>query len=68
MKPDRTTRNFHKSIIASAERIVGRRLTDKGIRFIISRGGYVALEMIHDTIKSGTKDEIIAHLNSENGA
>ncbi|NJD56827.1 MAG: hypothetical protein FIA94_10540 [Nitrospirae bacterium] len=67
MEPARTTRNWHKRIIADAEDIVGRRLTKKEISFITSRGGYVALEMIHDTIKAETKDEIIAYLNSEVG-
>ena len=65
MKPDRTTRNWHRKIIADAERIVGRTLTNSEINFITSRGGYVALEMIHHTVRIGTKEEIITYLNSE---
>jgi microsomal dipeptidase-like Zn-dependent dipeptidase len=60
---DRTTRNWHKAIIADAEQKLGRKLTDDEARFITSRGGFVALEMIHDTIKAGTKEEIISYLS-----
>lgn len=67
MKPDRTTSRWHKTIISDAEERLGRKLTDIETRFITSRGGYVALEMIHDTIRAGTKDEIGAYLNSEAG-
>ncbi|MHB8834976.1 MAG: hypothetical protein ACYC9Y_04630 [Candidatus Methylomirabilia bacterium] len=62
---DRTTRNWHKTIIADAERLVGRTLTNTEATFITRRGGYVALEMIHDTIRAGTKEEIVRYLNSE---
>ena len=65
MKPDRTTRKWQKTIIADAERIVKRTLTNTEINFITSRGGFIALEMIHDTIKAGTKEEIARYLNSE---
>ena len=65
MKPDRTTRNWHKAIIADAERIVERTLTNTEMSFITSRGGFIALEMIHDTIKAGTKENIVQYLNSE---
>jgi hypothetical protein len=62
---DRTTRRWHKAIIADAERVIGRNLTNDETYFITSRGGYIALEMIHDTIKAGTKEEIVSYLNSE---
>jgi len=62
---DRTTKNWHRKIITDAERIVGRRLTTAEADFITRRGGYVALEMIHDTIKAGTKAGIVRYLKSE---
>jgi hypothetical protein len=62
---DRTTRRWHKAIIADAERVIGRSLTNDETNFITTRGGYIALEMIHDTIKAGTKEEIVSYLNSE---
>ena len=64
MAPDRTTNTWHKSIIADAEKIVGRNLTKNEKKFITSRRGYVALEMIHDTIRAGTTEEIVSYLNS----
>ena len=33
--------------------------------FITSRGGFIALEMIHDTVKAVEKDELETYLNSE---
>ena len=65
MKPDRTTGKWHKAIVADAERTLGRTLTIVERQFIVSRGGFIALEMIHDTIKAGTREEIAAYLNSE---
>ena len=61
---DRTTKKWHKTIVADAENKLGRTLTDTEKRFITSRGGGIALEMIHDTIRVGTKDEVISYLNS----
>ena len=65
MNPDRTIRKWHKAIIADAERIVGRRLTHTETHFITGRTGCIALEMIHDSIKAGTQEEVARYLNSE---
>jgi hypothetical protein len=62
---DRPTMKWHKTIVAEAENKLGRTLTDTERHFITSRGGGIALEMIHDNIRAGTKDEIISYLNSE---
>lgn len=62
---DRTTRRWQKAIIADAERVIGRGLTNAETNFIATRGGFIALEMIHDTIKAGTREEIVSYLNSE---
>jgi len=40
-------------------------LTDHETEFITTRCGFIALEMIRDTNKTGTKDEIHSYSNSE---
>ena len=65
MTPDRTTKRWHRRIIADAERTLGRRLCEHELRFITSRGGFVALEMIHDTVRAAAREELVAYLASE---
>jgi phosphate uptake regulator len=65
MFADRTTKKWHKSIIADAEKKLGRKLTDNETAFITSRLGFIALEMIHDTIKALTGKDLEDYLNSE---
>lgn len=65
MNSERTVKNWHKAIISDAERILGRPLKDHEKEFITSRGGFIALEISHDTIKTSRKEEIEAYLNSE---
>ena len=67
MKPDRATKNWQKKIMADAEKTLGRKLTETENRFTPSKAGFVALEMIHDTIREGTKEEMETYLNSESG-
>jgi hypothetical protein len=65
--PDRTIRKWHKRIVADAETKLGRPLTSTERQLITSRRGCIALEMIHDNVRAGTKEEIISYLNSESG-
>jgi hypothetical protein len=65
--PDRTIRKWHKQIVADAEDKLGRTLTSTERQLITSREGCIALERIHDNIKSGTKEDVISYLNSESG-
>lgn len=60
-------RNWHAAIIKDCEHILGRGLSEPEHRFITSRGGFVALEMIHDHVKSltGKAEELRRYLNSE---
>ena len=44
---------------------LGRDLTIAEDAFITSRGGFIALEMIEDTVKSLTGKELAKYLNSE---
>ncbi len=62
---DPTVERWQKAIIRDAEKILGRRLTVVEERFVTSRGGFIALEMIHDTVKASTPEELEAYLNSE---
>jgi hypothetical protein len=68
MNWDLTTRRWQKAIVADAERTLGRPLRDYEKEFITSRGGYVALEMIHDTVKTANKSELESYLASERKA
>ncbi len=52
MLRDLTTIRWHATIIRDAERALGRRVTKEEKAFVTSRGGYLALEMIHDEVKS----------------
>jgi hypothetical protein len=65
MKFDSTTKRWHRTIIADAEKKLGRRLKPYEKEFITFRGGFIALEMIHDTVKSVGKEELESYLGSE---
>ncbi len=57
--------NWHRKIIAESEHRIGRALTDDEKNFITSRGGFIALEMIEDTVRSMRGKELEGYLNSE---
>ena len=65
MRMDPTIKNFHNTIVTAAEQKLGRTLTEKEKKFIVSRGGFIALEMILDTVKAETKEYVEKYLNSE---
>jgi hypothetical protein len=58
-------RNWHNEILKECKTKLCRDLTDTEQRFITSRRGFLALEAIHDTVKSAEKDRLEAYLNSE---
>jgi hypothetical protein len=62
---DSTVRKWQKTITADAEAKLGRPLKDYEKTFITSRGGFIALEMIHDTVKASEKPELEVYLKSE---
>jgi len=62
---DLTTRRWHKAIVADAERTLGRPLRDYEKEFVTSRGGYLALEMIHDSVKAAGRSELESYLASD---
>lgn len=65
MNSETTVRNWQGAIIAEAERKLGRPLENHEKEFITSRVGFIALEMIHDTVKAAERDELEAYLSSE---
>jgi microsomal dipeptidase-like Zn-dependent dipeptidase len=63
--PESAVRGFHAEIIAVASQKLGRTLTDQELRFVTSRGGFIALEMILDTVRSVPSSDLERYLNSE---
>jgi microsomal dipeptidase-like Zn-dependent dipeptidase len=58
-------RNWQNVILEECKAKLGRDLTDVERKFITSRGGFLALEAIHETVKSADKGQLEAFLNSE---
>ncbi len=65
---DLTIWRWHRAIVRDAQRRLGRKLTAEEKRFITRRGGCIALEMIHDTVKTTEGAELERYLNSEAGS
>lgn len=65
MNNERLARNWHKSIIKECQKRLGRNLTEEERIFITSRGGFIALEAIEDTVKSIVGKDLEKYLNSE---
>lgn len=62
---ERTVKSFHRQIVKLAVEKLGRPLTTSEHEFIVSRRGFVALEMILDTVKAGDKSSVEKYLNHE---
>lgn len=58
--------DWHQRIIGECKQRIGRELTADEMKFITSRGGFIALEMIEDTVMSIRGKELETYLNSEN--
>ena len=58
-------KSWHAHIITESEKRLGRELSDAENSFITSRGGFIALEMIEDTVKAMEGDDLREYLNSE---
>jgi len=61
----KTIETWQNSIIKECESRLKRNVTNTEKAFITSRGGFVALEMIEDTIKALKEQELENYLNSE---
>jgi len=56
---------WQRKIIKECEKRLGRKLNQEEMRFITSRGGFIALEMIEDTVNSLEGRELEEYLSSE---
>ncbi len=65
MNSETAINNFHQTIIRTATEILGRPLTEREKQFVTSRGGFIALETILDTIRGASKERVEQYLNSE---
>ena len=65
MDNEKLVNNWHRSIIKESENRLNRKLTKHENTFITSRGGFMALETIEDTITSMSKEQLVVYLNSE---
>jgi hypothetical protein len=65
MNSESAVRAFHKEIVSIAQKKLARPLSVKERTFISSRGGFIALKLILDTVKAGTAREVEEYLNSE---
>ncbi|MEL6301743.1 MAG: hypothetical protein AAFV47_01040 [Pseudomonadota bacterium] len=62
----KVVKNWHTRILEECQERLGRKLTSYEERFVTSRGGFIALEVIEDTVNSMRGAELEAYLNSEN--
>jgi hypothetical protein len=62
---DKLTINWHMKITSEAETRLYRMLTPVEKLFIESRGSFMALEMIEDTVNNLTGEELRDYLNSD---
>jgi len=60
-------KGWHRKIISLCHEKLRRNLTEKEMRFITSRGGFAALEMIMDTVDGLDGKELEDYLNQEQG-
>jgi hypothetical protein len=65
MDNEKTVREWQRNIIAICEDRLGRELTICERKFILSPGGFMALEVIEDSVSEGSSDQIERLLNSE---
>jgi hypothetical protein len=59
---------WHREIISLCREKLGRNLTEAETRFVTSRGGFLALEMITDSVKALDGEELEDYLNQESGS
>jgi len=65
MDNEKTVQSWQASIIDLSEAKLSRKLTEIERKFIESRGGFMALEAIEDTVNSLDCADLESYLNSE---
>ena len=66
MNNRKVVENWHARILQECKNRLGRDLTASEEKFVTSRGGFIALEVIEDTVMSVNGAELETYLNSEN--
>ena len=62
---EKTANAWQDKILVDCERVLQRRLTDVETRFVRSREGFMALEMIEDAVSQMNSVELKEYLNSD---
>lgn len=65
MSNKKTANAWQAKILVDCEHILQRQLTDVETRFVRSREGFIALEMIADSVSQMNVLELTAYLNSD---
>lgn len=65
MDNERLVRTWHRDIISVCHKKLGRDLTEREVQFVTSRGGFIALEMIMDSVTELDGKKLEAYLNQE---
>lgn len=65
MNNKKTANAWQAKILVDCEHILQRQLTDVETRFVRSREGFIALEMIEDSVSQMSAMELTAYLNSD---
>ena len=65
MDNEKLVRRWQSKIIAVCEGRLGRELTTQEQLFVTSRGGFIALEIIEDSVSDASAERIEELLNSE---
>ena len=67
MDNEHLVNNWHSAIIKDCTEILGRSLSETETIFVMSRRGFIALEMIHDHVRSlvGEPTQLEQYLRSE---
>ena len=65
IKSESVVGGFHRTIIDTAEAKLKRTLTDQELSFVTCRGGFIALEMILNTVSASSPEEVERYLNRE---
>lgn len=66
MDNENVVKNWQNEIIGECEKRLNRKLTSEEDYFVRSRGGFMVLEMIEDSVNTLNGSELEAYLNSEN--
>ena len=65
MNNDEMVKAWRQKIFGDCERILQRQLTDVETSFVHSRAGFIALELIEDSISNMNAVELLEYLNSD---